>query len=308
MGDHKTDLKEICISKTPVFLLILFLVLLAGLLQFPQPADAATTTPSIVGWGGSRLQENENYSGPLIPSIVFPWENASDQEILARTIVQDAGNAIRVSFAPYCTNPNGFMSPYNTTRLARTIDIAKTLGLWIIIDYHGYNDTFNQPSCWLNFWSGITNQFKNSYSQIIWEPLNEPAYGPWMPSVCSDEQDCLSHVSQEYQAFINQTRNQGDTHWIVVQNICSYGCGLCPCWTNACSNIAAGYPTVGDPLNRIFMSIHPYMSYQVYHATWNYTSAQNLAQNYYRAMLNESEKTGFPILDTEGGPGQQREQ
>src|SRR5207249_1123562 len=121
-----------------------------------------------------------------IPSIVFPDESASDQEILARSIVQSGSNAMRVSFAPYCTNPDGFLSRYNSTRLERAIKIAETLGLWIIVDYHGYGDVFNTTEvngvkvqqCWLNFWSGVTSQFSNGYSQIIWEPENEPAYCP----------------------------------------------------------------------------------------------------------------------------------
>src|SRR5207247_4571867 len=74
--------------------------------------------------------------------IVFPGESASDQEILARSIVQSGSNAMRVSFAPYCTNPDGFLSRYNSTILERAIRIAETFDLWIIVDYHGYSDVF----------------------------------------------------------------------------------------------------------------------------------------------------------------------
>src|SRR5947209_20095397 len=106
---------------------------------------------------------------------------------------------------------------------------------WIIVDYHGYSDVFNSSTatCWLNFWSGVTNQFKNSYSQIIWEPINEPCYSTSAcagystnNNMCSGASACVTTLSQEYQLWINQARAQGDTHWIVVQNICSYGCSL----------------------------------------------------------------------------------
>lgn len=305
MDDNEAGHSGIFISRnTPTIVLVLVLALFMTIPHLTGPVHGSSSPiPSLVGWGGSRLVENENYSTPSIPSIVFPGENASDQEILSRTIVQDGSNAIRASFAPYCTNPNGFISPYNNTRLSRAIKIAATLGLWIIVDYHGYNDTFNQPSCWLNFWNGLVSQFKNSYSKIIWEPLNEPQYRPWIPTVCSSESNCLSYLSLEYQAFINQTRAQGDNHWIVVQNICSFECILCADGINDCPQTTYGYPTVKDPLGRIFMSIHPYMSYRSFHSAWNNTSAINLADDYYQAMVNETARTGFSILNTEGGPG-----
>ena len=193
---------------------------------------------------------------------------------------------MRVSFAPYCTNPDGFLSRYNSTRLERAIRIAETFDLWIIVDYHGYSDVFNTTTiangetvqqCWLNFWSGVTSQFSNGYSQIIWEPENEPAYcpnhaGTNLSQGCFNNNNAtaaMSTLNSEYQAFINQTRSQGDSHWIVVQNICSYACSFCPTYNGDCSAAVSGYPTVMDPLDRIFISLHPYMSYQVYQGSWN---------------------------------------
>src|SRR2546427_10679251 len=124
----------------------LFTLLLLAIAVVPTIRDTARSVPQspvIFGWGGSRLVENTLYSNTTIPSIVFPFKNASDQEVLARRIVEMGLNAIRISFAPYCTNPNGFMSPYNATRLDRAIRIGQTLGVWIIVDYHGYEDMSN---------------------------------------------------------------------------------------------------------------------------------------------------------------------
>jgi len=298
--------------------LILCLSVFINLPHVAQTASGTVTPPSMVGWGGSRLIENENHLGAAIPSIVFPGESASDQEILARSIVQSGSNAMRVSFAPYCTNPDGFLSRYNSTRLERAIKIAETLGLWIIVDYHGYGDVFNTTEvngvkvqqCWLNFWSDVTSQFSNSYSQIIWEPENEPAYCPnhsgTIPSqgcFFNNATAAMPTLNSEYQAFITQTRSQGDAHWIVIQNICSYACNFCPTYNGDCSAAVSGYPTVTDPLDRIFISLHPYMSYQVYHNTWNNATAESLAHNFYDTMSNGTQRTTFPVLNTEGGPG-----
>jgi aryl-phospho-beta-D-glucosidase BglC (GH1 family) len=79
-------------------------------------------------------------------------------------------NAIRISFAPHCTDPNGFMSPYNSSKLDRAIRIGEALGLWVIIDYHGYEDMSNSTvaGCWLSFWRTVLTDFRSSYERIIW--------------------------------------------------------------------------------------------------------------------------------------------
>src|SRR5438132_9697542 len=72
-------------------LILLALVVLATI---PNQAHSVSESPTVLGWGGSRLVENTLLSNTTIPSIVFPFENASDQEVLARRVVQMAHNAI----------------------------------------------------------------------------------------------------------------------------------------------------------------------------------------------------------------------
>ena len=50
--------------------------------------------------------------------------------------------------------------------------------------------------------------------------------------------------------------------------------------------------------DKVFTSIHPYMSYRVYHNSWNCTTAENLAYEYFFAMVNGTQRTGFPVLNT----------
>src|SRR6266702_7531409 len=107
--------------------LALIMLALVVLATIPERAHSVPQSPVILGWGGSRLVENTLYSNATVPSIVFPLERASDQEVLARRIVELGLNAIRISFAPYCIDPNGFMSPYNSTRLDRAIRIGQSL-------------------------------------------------------------------------------------------------------------------------------------------------------------------------------------
>ena len=107
----------------------------------------------------------QNLTGPS--SLVFPGENASNFEQVARTEaeVQFGYNAIRVSFAPYCsvqyglntaTSPQDFMGNYSEAQLVRAVTIAEYFSLWILVDYHGSADFANTTltDCWLNFWFG----------------------------------------------------------------------------------------------------------------------------------------------------------
>src|SRR5207245_11407510 len=111
-------------------------------------------------------------------------------------------------------------------------------------------------TCWLNFWKSLVQNFTSSYSQVIWEPINEPRI--------TNNTD-VAGLSSAYQAVINEVSALGDTHWIVVQNLCSSSCGF--------SDLSRGYPTVTDPVRnlaqggRIFISLHSYLGCPYYTGT-----------------------------------------
>ena len=272
-----------------------------------------TSVPVLIGWGGVRLDEaavgggvNQPSNPP--PSAIFPGEPATNIELLLAELKPMGYNVVKVSFNPSCTNSNAFMSQYSAANLQRAIQIAQHYDFWIVVDYHGYTEPFtaSTSACWLSFWSGVISQFKNSYSKIIWEAENEPQYD-FSGSACSGASACTSYLSSQYQKWIDQDRALGDTHWIVVQNICSYACSFCPGGDGACSAAVNGFPTVTDPLGtlsqggRIFISVHTYMDYDSYSSSWNLATAESVAQQYYRTMLAGMAKTGWPVLDTESG-------
>src|SRR5205809_1147517 len=266
------------------------------------------SVPVLTGWGGVRMDESaSNLGGP--PSAVFPGENASNMELSLMLLKAKGYNTVRVDFDPYCTDTvnYNYMSVYSQTNAQRAVHIAQHYGFWIIIDYHGYSDIFRNTSCWLNYWKPIVQNIGPMYSRIIWEPENEPTTDcsnspsscPSAP--CSSDSSCVTYLGNAYQQWINQTRSTGDTHWIVVQSICSYGCGLCPNGTGDCPSAVDGYPIVTDPAGHIFLSIHSYMSYSYYSNSWNTTTATAVANGYYQAVLSASTKYGWPALNTEGG-------
>src|SRR5438094_2618524 len=274
------------------------------------------SVPVLTGWGGVRMDEStSNLGGP--PSAVFPGENASNMELSLMLLKAKGYNTVRVDFDPYCTDTvdYNYMSVYSQTNAQRAVHIAQHYGFWIIIDYHGYSDIFRNTSCWLNYWKPIIQNIGPLYSQIIWEPENEPTTScnnspsscPSAP--CSSDSSCVTYLSSAYQQWINQARSLGDTHWIVVQNLCSYSCNLCPAGDGACPSAVDGYPRVSDPLGtlsqsgRIFISLHSYMDFNSYYDSvdWNNTIAESVALAYYQTVVAGISKTGWPALNSEGG-------
>jgi hypothetical protein len=239
-----------------------------------------TSWPYLVGWGGPFISET-TISSIASPSLVFAGESASNMELIVQRMKASGYNTVRASFEPFCTIGGG-LGDYSATNLQRAISIAQYYDFWIIVDYHGYDDMQGTlRDCWLNFWSGVTNQFRTSYSKLIWEPLNEP--------IGID----VARLSESYQLWIDQTRAQGDTHWIVVQNLCSNTCSF--------SDYSQGYPTVEDPsVVKVFISLHSYMGYP-YVTPWTFEQAEAYANQFYQAVLVGELETGWPSLNTEGG-------
>ena len=243
------------------------------------PASTGGSVPALIGWGGVGIGESMN-----------------DIQTEMMTLNQLGYNIVRVAFEPTCTTPpdGGILGSYDAAKLGQVIGLAKQYGLWIIVDYHGYNEleTSSTEQCWLGFWQSLVKNFTSSYSQIIWEGLNEPHM--------TSNTD-VAGLSSAYQALINEVRALGDTHWIVVQSMCSASCGFSD------SNMAAGYPMVTDPLGnlsqggRIFISLHSYMGYQWYSSSWNNATAETLAQEFHNAVVTGMKTTGWPALNTEGG-------
>src|SRR6266581_6708871 len=267
------------------------------------------TTPALVGWGGVKMDESITGSGGTL-SAVFPGEYVSDMELLLILMKAKDYNTVRLDFDPYCTDTvdHNYMSVYNQTNAQRAVQIANHYGFWIIIDYHGYSDVFRDTSCWLNYWKPIVQNIGPLYSQIIWEPENEPEYNSCnlspvnclnVTAPCSSDSSCVTYLGVAYQQWINQARVLGDNHWIVAQNLCSYACGF--------SDMSQGYPTVTDPLGtlsqggRIFISLHSYLDYNQSSSSWTNATADALANQYYQAVIAGVSNTGWPALNTEGG-------
>jgi Cellulase (glycosyl hydrolase family 5) len=263
------------------------------------PASCSSSCPAqqppvMIGFGGLRLDSATVTSttcsvcfnnSTFVASNVFAGQSQSDTERLMVRMKAMGFNTIRVSFAPYCTNPSGdghSDSPYSLTDAQNTIKIANYYGFWIVLRYDGEYDIATQTNCWLNYWQTVIQQVGPLYSQIVWEPINEP-------------NATVSILSANYQLWINMARSTGDQHFIAVENQCSNNCPY--------SDLSQGYPTVTDTLGKVLISLHNYMSYQ--YQTWTVAAAKSYAQQDYQYVLKGEQNTGWYALDTEGGPDPQ---
>src|SRR5947199_7485138 len=164
--------------------------------------------PSLVGWGGVALKEVSLHASDHPVSSVFPGETASDLEYVVQVLQARGFNTVRVDFDPYCTDMTDYnsMSVYSQTNAQRAVQIAQHYGFWIIIDYHGYSDIFRNTSCWLNYWKPIVQNVGPLYSNIIWEPENEPEYyncintpSSFPASPVSSDSAAVTYLSSAYQ-------------------------------------------------------------------------------------------------------------
>ena len=198
-------------------------------------------------------------------------------------------NTIRVSFAPYCTNPTNNPpdpsdSVYSLTDAQNTVKIASYYNFWIVLRYDGDNDISTATTCWLNYWQTVIQQVGPLYDQIVWEPINEPGAS-------------VSVLSADYQSWINMARSNGDKHFIAIENQCSSITG-CPF---SAQNAWQGYPTVTDSLGKVLISYHPYYGWQNNSGSWNAAGAIAGAQTDYQVVVLGEQNTGWYALNTEGG-------
>src|SRR2546422_7077819 len=239
--------------------------------------------PIIQGWGGVTLDEAEN--GQLQPTL--------------SRLNQSGYNGVRIGFSGRVTHcSSGELGSWSPDWFNQTIHAAQLYSVWVILDYLSYSDLVSSvcQTEWLSFWNGVLSTNWN-YDRIVWEPINEPA-------------GAVTDLSSAYQAWITQARVLGDKHWIAVENtISNAGCNFDPMSLVNC------YPTVTDPLNQTFLSIHPYLFYDLWQSsssiygecssnagnTWGNSTAECVANVYNQGMLQASSKYHLPILDTEGG-------
>ena len=254
----------------------------AGLTSTKAIPNLDSSRPPIIqGWGGVTLDEVS--SGQLQPTL--------------QRLNQSGYNGVRIGFSGGVTLcSSGELGSWSPSWFNQTLQAAQQYGMWVILDYHSYGDLVN-GTCqtqWLSFWNNVLSS-NWGYDRIVWEPINEPA-------------GSVTVLSSAYQAWITQARGLGDKHWVAVENtISNGGCSFDP------ASLVGCYPVITDPLNETFLSMHPYMFYDIWLSngygacnpsasnSWGNSTAECVANVYNRGMLQASSTYHMPILDTEGG-------
>src|SRR6266568_3101631 len=205
---------------------------------------------------------------------ILPTESTADLQATFTLLQQRGYNAARISLV----DPVLGVSSFDQTAFNNLLAIAKQHNIWLIMDDHEYGIT--DEAAWLAFWAPIITAYKNE-PMIIWQPRNEPS-------------NSAAQLSTLYQDWINQDRNLGDNHWIIISiSYSQYG-------APNDSTFLSAFPTVTDPLNQVAYDFHDYYFYQ-YHPAWSVSDAQAYAANVPAAVLALEAYKNAPAIVSEFG-------
>jgi PKD repeat protein len=223
----------------------------------PRAQAVSAAFPYVRGWDG-----------------ILPTESTADLQATFTLLQQRGYNAARISLV----DPVLGVSSFDQTAFNNLLAIAKQHNIWLIMDDHEYGIT--DEAAWLSFWAPIITAYKNE-PMIIWQPRNEPS-------------NSAAQLSTFYQDWINQDRNLGDNHWIIVSiSYSQYG-------APNDSTFLSAFPTVTDPLNQVAYDFHDYYFYQ-YHPAWSLSDAQAYAANVPAAVLALEAYKNAPAIVSEFG-------
>lgn len=248
--------------------------------------------PLLIGWGGIRLFEatlNMDTNPANLESEVFVGEQASNAEMVMRRLKAEGFNCIRAYFehAPYGQPDDRYH--WNDEWFKRFVTLAKHYDVWVIVDYHGYREPYEHEDEWIGFWQTLISSYKDLYAKMVWGTCNEPIT-PYQGQQAIDEWTRLA------QRWIDMCRGLGDSHWIVVSEVC---------WGVVGFPAVEWYPVVNDPLNKVFYDKHFY--YDFYDdadqdpTRWTLENALARADHFYNLVVEVMEKYNRPFLCCEMG-------
>jgi phosphatidylinositol-3-phosphatase len=142
----------------------------------------------------------------------------------------------------------------------QAIDIARSFGFWVIIDWHGY--TYPDWNQWQPFVQGLMSY----YDKILWQPMNEPG-GADKTNTFTQK---LTLWQTAYQNWINNCRALGDNHFIIIENVNYVDI----------SHAGTAYAPLTDPLKSLYASFHDYYFFSDHSSAWSLADADSFAAMY----------------------------
>src|SRR5205807_2292709 len=239
--------------------------------------------PIIQGWGGVTLDEAEN--GQLQPTL--------------SRLNQSGYNGVRIGFSGSVTHcSSGELGSWSPDWFNQTIHLAQQYGLWVILDYHSYADLVDSTcqAQWLLFWNSVLSvDWRYDRNCLGTDQRAGRHRGCSILGVSSVDHSCEGSRRQT----LDCSREHDKQRRLQFDPLSLVNC----------------YPKVTDPLNQTFLSIHPYLFYDLWQSIsstygvcssssanpWGNGTAECVANVYNQGMLQASGKYHMPILDTEGG-------
>src|SRR5438132_10889093 len=231
----------------------------------PPPPPVLVTPPVLTGWGGIRADHLPGNAGALQSEFA---------------LMQARGyNCARIWI-----HNDDFGTTATVDQAKAAIDIARSFGFWVIIDWHGY--TYPSWSDWLPFVQALMGY----YDKLIWQPMNEPGGQDKTNTTFTTK---LAAWQLAYQTWINNARAMGDNHFIIVENLNYVDM----------SHAGTAYAALTDPLNALYASFHDYYFFK-YHPAWSIADADSFASMYLAQVdLAHNQPWAHRFITSELGAG-----
>jgi endoglucanase len=224
----------------------------------PAPTLAAVTTAQL-GRGfniGNTLESQNDFGKPHTTSQEWVYGNPAVNQQLLNAVAAAGFKSVRVpvEWAQYM-DASGTVAPFWLNRVKEVVDMARTAGLYVIINQHHSNwylPTFAQQSAgnaaYTNLWTQIANHFKDYDNHLLFAGTNEVHFDYGVPTA----EHCT--VQSGYnQAFINAVRATGGNNASRMLVFQGYNTDI----TNTIDACGAPVPT-DTASNRLMMEFHFY--------------------------------------------------
>jgi endoglucanase len=226
----------------------------------PAPTLAAVTTADLgTGWNLGNALDAVNGTGiPHAASQETFWGNAAVNQQLFDAVAAAGFKSVRIPVTWYqYADATDTIAPFWLARVKAVVDMARTAGLYVIINQHHENwltpTTANQAAAnarMTKFWTQIATYFKDYDNRLLFAGTNEilfPGdYGPPTAEYCTVQ----TGFNQAFVDAVRATGGNNASRMLVVQ-------GFNTNVDHTIDNCGAKVPT-DTATGRLMMELHYY--------------------------------------------------
>lgn len=244
-----------------------------GVSPSPAPSPTPTPTPTPVtlqavtiadlgtGWNlGNSLDAVNGVGQPFTASQETYWGNPVVTQQLFDAVAAAGFKSVRIPVTWYqYADANGNIAPFWLARVKQVVDMARSSGLYVIINTHHenwQNPTFSNQAAadakLKNFWTQIANYFRDYDNHLLFAGTNEVTVDNSFAPPSSENCQVQSGFNQMFVDAVRATGGNNASRVLIVQGYTSSIDFSITCGTKAPTDTASG---------RLMMEFHYYDPY-----------------------------------------------